>query len=264
MKVGFYQFQPHFMQPEKNYSIIFHAIKQTEADLLVFPELAITGYNFESREQLEKVAEPPYSSDGVKELSHLAREKNMGIVIGFAEKEGNHIFNSALFIDSQGIRHIYRKVHLFFREKFLFEPGDKPFEVLEFKESKLGIMICFDWFFPEVTRLLALKGADIICHPSNLVLNYCQNVMIGRTIENLLFIITANRIGTETASHGDLTFTGQSQIVAPRGKLLYRSEPDMEDLFVTDIDPHEARNKHITELNNLLEDRRPGFYRDLL
>jgi predicted amidohydrolase len=263
MKIGFFQFQPKFMEPEKNYQKILAALQKVEADIMVLPELAITGYNFENVDQLKQVAENPYESSGVQELIQLSRSKKMGIVIGFAEKSENGIYNSALFITEDGIRKIYRKVHLFFREKYIFKPGDTPFEPVEYKGARLGFMICFDWFFPEVTRLYALKGTDIICHPSNLVLNYCQNVMISRSIENMIFIVTANRIGTESATHGDLTFTGQSQIVAPRGDLLYRAARDEEEVYVEEIDIQKARNKNITELNNLFTDRRPEFYKSL-
>lgn len=263
MKVGFYQFKPEFLNPEKNYEKILTTLDKVDADIMVLPELAITGYNFENRDQLEKVAENPFESEGVHQLISLAKSKNMALVTGFAEKHEDKIYNSALFITANGIEKIYRKVHLFFREKYYFEPGDTPFDPLEYKGIKLGLMICFDWFFPEVTRLYALKGVEIICHPSNLVLNYCQNVMISRSIENMMFIITANRIGTEPASHGNLTFTGQSQIVAPKGQLIYRAKESEEEIFVTQIDPSIARDKNITELNNLFEDRRPEFYTGL-
>lgn len=264
MKIGFYQFQPVFMKPEENYKKIVEALSKVDANIMVLPELATTGYNFESQEQLQQVAENPYDSDGVKKLIELSAQKDMAIVIGFAEKNNQKIYNSALFITGNGIEKIYRKVHLFYREKLIFTPGDTPFEGFHYKGIKVGMMICFDWFFPEVTRLYALQGVDVILHPSNLVLSYCQDVMISRSIENILYIVTANRIGTERASHGDLTFTGKSQIVAPKGQLLYRASENKEEVYVTKIEPEKARNKNITEMNNLLKDRRPEFYKDLL
>lgn len=265
-KTGYMQFNPAFLDVDKNYSYILEKLKDVEADLIVLPELPLTGYNFENQEQLQKVAEVPEKSDGIKDLIKLAAEKDMAIVTGFAEKEGDKIFNSSLFITGDGIKARYRKVHLFFREKLLFEPGNLPFKVHTLKKIKknknirFGMMICFDWFFPEVTRTYALKGAQLICHSSNLVLNYCQNVMLGRSIENMIYITTANRIGTEKSSHGDFIFTGQSQIVAPKGKLLHRSPESEDEIFITEIDPAIADDKNITEMNNMIDDRRPEFY----
>ena len=125
------------------------------------------------------------------------------------------------------------------------------------------MMICFDWIFPETARILTLQGADIICHPSNLVLDYCQQSMLSRCIENMVFAVTANRFGSDIRSHGILKFTGKSQIVAPKGVLIHRALSQREDLFITEIDPALARNKRITPQNDLLADRRPGFYKTL-
>lgn len=259
-KTGYMQFNPAFLDLDKNYRYILEKLKNVEADLIVLPELPLTGYNFENKEQLQNVAEVPEKSDGVKELIKLATEKDMAIITGFAEKEGDKIFNSSLFITREGIKARYRKVHLFFREKFLFEPGNLPFKVHAYNDIRFGMMICFDWFFPEVTRTYALKGAQLICHSSNLVLNYCQNVMVGRSIENMIYITTANRIGTEKSSHGDFTFTGQSQIVAPKGKFLHRGPESENEIFITEINPAVADDKNITEMNNMIDDRRPEFY----
>lgn len=262
MKIGYYQFEPEFMNPENNYKKVLEKLKEVQADLIVLPELAFTGYNFDNRKQLLEVAEDPHSSEGVKSLISLCKDKDMAIIAGFAEKEGDNVYNSALYLGPNGIEHIYRKIHLFYREKLLFEPGNIPFTIHEYKNVRFGMMICFDWFFPEVTRYFALRGADLICHPSNLVLNYCQNVMISRSIENIIAIITANRIGTEEGSVKSLTFTGQSQIVFPKGKLSHRSPADQEELFITEFDPALSRDKYITEMNHLMEDRRPEFYQD--
>ena len=121
-------------------------------------------------------------------------------------------------------------------------------------------MICFDWIFPEVARSLALRGADILCHPSNLVLTYCQKTMLTRSLENSVYSITANRTGKETRPRGELLFTGQSQIVGPKGEIIASSNSDQEAVVLCDIDLFDARNKLITENNNLFADRRPAFY----
>ncbi len=136
-------------------------------------------------------------------------------------------------------------------------------------------MVCFDWVFPEVTRTLALKGADIICHPANLVLTYGQQTMriraltYGqqamriRALENGVFAVTANRYGTEKRPHGALTFTGQSQIIAPRGNVLSHAGSDADGLSVVEVDIMAARNKKMTNSNDLFVDRRPEFYSEL-
>ncbi|MCP3978004.1 MAG: acyltransferase, partial [bacterium] len=118
----------------------------------------------------------------------------------------------------------------------------------------------FDWAFPETARTLALRGADVVCHPSNLVLDHCQRVMLARSLENSVYSVTANRIGEERREHGSLRFTGQSQIVGPRGELLHAAGPDREELQVAEIDLSLARNKKLTPRNHLVRDRRPEFY----
>ena len=187
----------------------------------------------------------------------------MFVVSGFAEKAENRIYNSAVLIGPKGLIHIYRKIQLFFKEKEIFEPGNIPLQIHEVKGIKLGMMICFDWIFPEVSRTLALQGADLICHPANLVLSYCQEAMKTRCLENGIFAITANRIGADQRPHGTLKFTGNSQIVAPKGDLIYRARSQREEIYISEIDPSQSRDKNMTELNNLFADRRPAFYKKI-
>ena len=122
------------------------------------------------------------------------------------------------------------------------------------------MMICFDWIFPEIARTLALKGADILCHSTNLVLPFCQDAMVTRCIENRVFALTANRVGTERRAGQELTFTGRSQVVTPRGEILTRADVVGEGVFIIEIDPLLARNKAITDVNDVLGDRRPELY----
>ncbi|MBN2365385.1 MAG: acyltransferase [Calditrichaeota bacterium] len=263
LRVGFYQFYPAFGEVEKNLRQIVKSLSAVEADLIVLPELVFTGYHFTDRSEAEQLAEHPSDSRTVEMLSDLSLKKDMIIVSGFAEKSGDKLYNSSVLIGPQGLIHIYRKIQLFYREKEIFDPGDTPPTVHQIKGTKVGMMICFDWIFPEISRILALKGAEIICHPSNLVLNYCQKAMITRCLENNFFAITANRYGTDYRPHGKLRFTGQSQIVAPKGELIYRAKSRQEEIYITEIDPSIARDKKITELNDLMRDRRPDFYRDI-
>jgi len=121
-------------------------------------------------------------------------------------------------------------------------------------------LVCFDWAFPEVVRILALKEADVICQPANLVLPYCQTAMLGAAIQNRVFIITANRTGVERG----LRFTGMSQIVSPMMKILAKSGRTGQEARVARIDVNEARNKKITKLNDVFKDRRVDLFSGLV
>jgi predicted amidohydrolase len=262
-RIGFYQFQPLFGQVVANLTTVVHALQHADADLIVLPELAFTGYHFRARDELEPLAEDVQDSPTLDSLTSLCRDRDLYLVTGFAEKHLDRVFNSALLIGPDGLVHTYRKIHLFGTEKACFDAGDTPLQVSEVRGMRVGMMICFDWVFPEVARTLALQGADLICHPANLVLAYCQQAMLVRCIENLVFAVTANRHGSEHRQHGVLTFTGQSQVVAPRGTLIYRSSADRDDLFIAEVDPSLARDKRIAERNDIIADRRPEYYQDL-
>jgi predicted amidohydrolase len=263
-KAGYYQFHPRFGKIKNNLVTIISALNDTIADLIVLPELALTGYYFRDRDEVMELAENPYRSSHVESLIALCKEKSFYLVTGFAEKADDRCFNSSLLLGPEGIVSIYRKIHLFNEEKKWFDPGDTPIEVHTIKDVKIGMMICFDWIFPEVSRILSLQGADILCHPSNLVLNYCQSAMITRCLENHVFSITCNRFGHDKRSHGEIKFTGKSQIVAPKGELIYRSPSQREELIVVDIDPEIAREKMITPANDIMKERRTEFYSNLI
>jgi len=258
--IGFYQFAPRFGRVRENLAKVTAALGKAEADLVVLPELPFTGYSFRDRKELDRLAEVPGESPVVAALVDLCRRRDFHLVTGFAEKKGRRIFNSALLVGPEGIVSVYRKLHLFDREKEYFDPGNKPFAVNEVRGIRVGMMLCFDWAFPEAARVLALEGAGVICHPANLVLDFCQQAMTVRCLENALFAVTANRTGTEARPHGALRFTGRSQIVAPGGKVIYRSGPRREELYIASLDIDPARDKRITERNDLLADRRPEVY----
>ncbi|MFQ5751320.1 MAG: nitrilase-related carbon-nitrogen hydrolase [bacterium] len=264
LRIGFYQFRPIFGNVPANLTKVVKALSQIKADLIVLPELALTGYYFKDRNEVKILAEEPENSSTVQSLIALCRERDFYLVTGFAEKKLEKLFNSALLLGPEGIVHTYRKLHLFNEEKYWFDPGDIALQVQNVRGAKIGIMICFDWIFPEVARTLTISGADIICHPSNLVLDYCQQTMLSRCLENSIFAITANRFGLDKRPHGELHFTGKSQIVAPKGELLHRAASQREVLFITEIDPDVARDKKITPLNQIIDDRRPEFYGPLL
>ncbi len=263
MRVGYVQFAPIFGAKRSNFERVEGFLEGTKADLIVLPELFSTGYVFESREELLSLAEDQ-SGETFVFLRALSLKSRTAIVAGIAERDGEQCYNSCfLFCEGETVAK-YRKVHLFDREKELFTSGDLPFVVKEIKGVKIGLMICFDWIFPEVTRILALKGAQIVCHPSNLVLPHCPRAMITRCIENGVFAITANRVGVEARAGIELRFIGTSQVISPRGEVLARAGDTEEIIQVVDIDPSSALNKMITQRNHLLSDRRPEFYGDLI
>ena len=260
LKVGFYQFRPSFGQIEKNLEKVLTALSNVKSDLIVLPELPFTGYLFESREELNQLSQETNNSIIINSLTELCNNNDFFIVTGFAEKDKNKLYNSSLLIGPDGLIHTYRKIHLFNQEKYWFDPGDKELSVQEVRGVKIGMMICWDWIYPEVARKLSVLGADIICHPTNLVLPYCQYTMVSRSMENNVFIITANRFGADKRSWGNLKFTGKSQITGPKGKILYKAKSSKKDLAIVEIDINESRNKSMTSTNDLIKDRRPEFY----
>jgi len=260
MIVGYYQYHPEFGAPKRNLEKVEDSLAGVEADIIVLPELAFTGYFFEDRDELKELAENVSESPILHRLSRFCKDNAFFLVVGFAERYKERLYNTALVIGPSGLAHRYRKLHLFNTEKEYFDPGDTPLNTIEIRGAKVGVMICFDWVFPEVARSLALQGADLLCHPSNLVLTYCQKTMLTRSLENSVYSVTANRTGKETRPRGELLFTGQSQIVGPKGEVVASSNSDEEAVVLCDIDLSNARNKFITENNNLFLDRRPEFY----
>jgi predicted amidohydrolase len=260
LRIGYYQFRPIFGAVEKNLAKTKTALASVSADIIVLPELAFTGYYFKDRRELMALAEDPAESRTVDALITLCRQRDFFLVTGFAERSKDKVFNSALLIGPDGVAATYRKLHLFNEEKKHFDPGDLPLSVQTVRGAKIGMMVCFDWAFPEVARSLALQGAQVLCHPSNLVLTFCQDAMKTRCIENRVFAVTTNRFGADVRPQGSLRFTGQSQIVAPGGKLIAKAPAQRSALEIVEIDPDLADNKKITALNDVITDRRPEFY----
>jgi predicted amidohydrolase len=259
MRVGVVQFEPAFGDIKGNRDRLLGMIEGEVAGLFVLPELVLSGYIFESREEATSLSQQPDGEEFLP-VAALAAEKEAAIVLGFAERAGDELYNSSILIAPDGSRSVYRKIQLFCDEKRIFDPGDRAPSVVEVGGVRLGMMICFDWIFPEVARTLTLKGADVLCHAANLVLPFCQDAMVTRCIENRVFALTANRIGTEARAGQELTFTGRSQVVTPKGEILTRADVTGEGVFVVEIDPALARDKSITKVNDVFTDRRPELY----
>lgn len=265
MKVGFLQFKPEFGKPEDNTERVKNLLSGIDFDLIVLPELSNSGYLFTNEDELKKLSENIPDGYFTQTLKEISAQNNCFIVAGICEVDHSNFYNSSVLIYPDGQIKLYRKIHLFSEEFFWFKPGNLHFEVHEIETKnkercKVGMMICFDWIYPEAARTLALKGAQLICHPSNLVLPYCQDAMITRSLENRVFIITTNRIGRETNNGRELEFTGMSEIVNSKGSILYRASFDKEEVYITEIKPEEANNKLATNYNDLFKGRRNDYY----
>ena len=261
MKVGYLQSNPEFGEVTKNLDQFASRLGNIKCDLLVLPELAFAGYQFVSQEEVRELSEPVPDGTTTQTCLALAQQYRMHLVIGLPEREGNQCYNSDIVVGPSGFVGCYRKTHLFFEVTLYFTPGDSGFQVWDIGQARIGVMICFDWYYPEVARALALKGADILCHPSNLVLPNCPDAMVTRSLENRVFSVTANRIGHEArGGKPPLTFIGKSEVVSPKGTILHRAPIDKEELIVADIDINDARDKTINPYNDLLKDRRPQMY----
>jgi 5-aminopentanamidase len=263
IRAGFAQFAPEFGHVGRNLEHMAELINGSQADLIVFPELAATGYEFEDAAEVALHAERFADGPTAEFLtSHSARLK-ITLIAGYPERTGERLYNSCMLATPGGQLFNYRKLHLFSRENDLFSPGDAVPPVIDTPAGRIGLMICFDWFFPEVARVLALNGAQIIAHPSNLVMGYCQRSMYARSVENGVFTITANRTGDESRAGRALKFTGSSQVLDTRGNLLVSATPDETAVRIAEIDPLAADNKALNPYNDLMKSRRPEFYRDL-
>jgi predicted amidohydrolase len=262
MKIGYFQFNPVFGAKYTNIKKVSQKLqdKMLNCDLMVLPEFFNTGYNFISKKEVQNLSEKIPEGETTQALMSIAKNKNMFIVAGLPEKEKNYCFNSACIVGPDGFIAKYQKIHLFFREKLFFTTGKIKLNPIDIKKTKVGVLICFDWIFPEAMRTLALKGAQIIAHPTNLVLSFYQSASITRAIENRLFIVLANRWGYENRGKNSFSFTGKSQIVSPFGEILACSPSAKDEIKIVNIDPSKANDKNINKYNNLFKDRKPKFY----
>ncbi len=243
------------------------------ARLIVLPELAASGYTFRSREEAAASSE---GRDGptVSGWVELCRELDVYLVAGFAEADGGRRFNSAAVVGPSGLLGVYRKAHLFNDEKSFFEPGDSGFLVFDVGPCRLGVLICYDLWFPEAARVLTLRGAEVVAVPTNWVANFRSPAVDGRgwtmgdyasvgvATQNQVFVVAADRIGSERG----VDFVGCSCAVAPNGAMLAGpAAPADEQLLVVELDlGWVARARQRTPRNHTLEDRRPELYAPLL
>jgi predicted amidohydrolase len=264
MIIAALQFSPQRADVQGNINRIFTMLEDVEAELVVIPELASTGYFYTDPDELRGLAGTVENDPFVERMCEYAARRWCVVVGGFAERDAEgKLYNAALIAFPDGQRFVYRKAHLFYKEKLIFEPGKEGFFVVEWGGVRIGTMICYDWRFPEATRKLALDGADIIAHPSNLVAaaNLWGPVMSTRAFENKVITVTANRSGVETLGEETLVFTGESRIIGMNGATYAITDADSETVITAELDPVATRTKSFNPYNDIFADRRPELYR---
>lgn len=265
MKITLIQNQPLFSSLDSNVKNLMDCCEKYSNQILVFPELATCGYFFLSQEEIEPLALNS-KSQFFKLVKDIAKKNNLIICFGYAEKSKGKVYNSAALVFPNGKVHNYRKTHLFYKEKLGFSQGDTGFKVFDYKpwDIKIGLMICYDWRFPEAARSLALQGADLILCPSSLVTDLWHDVMKARAIENGVYLAIANRVGTEerviNKEKESLIFKGKSVIISPKGERLAEASAEGVEEITAEIEPKDTRNKTINSINDIIADRRPEMY----
>jgi predicted amidohydrolase len=268
MKLRIVQFTPVFGDKEENFKRLqAHGDRIASefggADLIVFPELCTTGYFFQSQEEALQYAETPDGAT-VEFFRAIAHAHDAMVVAGFVEKDGTTTYNSALVVAPDQPVKIYRKTHLFYKERHCFADGNTGFFVVPHHrlDAKVGVMICYDWRFPESARALGLKGADVIVCPSNLITNVWHIAMPARALENKVYVAVPNRAGEEIrgAENEKVKFTGRSVIYGFNGQELAKAGEEADEILAVDIDPTATRDKSFNPLNDIFRDRRPEMY----
>ena len=269
MHVAVAQTEPKLGEKERNLDVGLALLEESVAlgaELLVLPECAIPGYMFGSLEEAMPYAEeiPGPSTDA---LEAACRRLGAHVVCGLLERDGDLLRNAAVLVGPDGLVGSYRKTHLPFLGVDRFTtPGDE-LPIFDTTLGRIGIEICYDLRFPEVTRTLALHGAEIVAHPTNFPIAakvQTELITVARAAENRIYLLTANRVGKERWGE----FCGWSQIVDPYGKRLAEAGETEEALLVAEIDIDNARDKDYVipgeyELY-LFGDRRPELYGTLV
>lgn len=270
VRVACIQFEPAFGEVEKNLAAMemrIRAAHEKGAQIVVLPELADTGYVFEQAAELESLSAEIPAGRSAQFLITLARELDIHIVSGLAERAGDTFYNSAIICGPQGYIGTYRKLHLWNRENLFFARGDLGLPVFDTPLGRIGVAICYDGWFPETFRGLALKGATLVCVPTNWV-PMPGNEAYPEAMANILhkaaahsngiYIACADRVGTERGQ----PFLGQSLIVGTKGWPLAGPASSIEEeTLIADIYPENvAANRSLSEFNDVLGDRRDDIY----
>jgi predicted amidohydrolase len=266
MRVAVAQIEPKLAEKERNLDLCLARLEEAAAqgaELLVLPECAIPGYVYESADEAVPYAEEIPGPSTIA-LEDACRRVDAYVVCGLLEREGDTLHNAAVLVGPDGLVGSYRKSHLPFLgvDRYVRAGGELP--VFDTPIGRIGLEICYDLRFPEVTRSLALAGAEIVCLPTNWPLAAAQNAELlapARAFENRIFLLVANRVGRERTAE----FCGRSQIVAPDGTRLAETDATSEALLVAEIDVARAREKSIVPAPgeyemHLFDHRRPELY----
>ena len=270
LKVAAVQIDPKLMKKEKNLDKIFLRIQEAAAEkakLIIFPECALTGYMFLSREEALPFAEV-IPGPATAKIAGLCAKLGVYVVFGLLELYNGKLYNAAALVGPDGFIGKYRKTHIpkFGVDAFV-ERGDKPFEVFRTPIGNIGILICHDATFPESARVLMLQGADIIVITTNwprqgdIVSRYLINT---RAFENFVHIVACDRVGIERNSK----FLGMSKIVNARGMTRSAAGIRKEEILYANLDLSYARIKFMPDpaggkVFDIVNDRRPEFYGDI-
>jgi predicted amidohydrolase len=236
---------------------VIHECKKKDVDYVLFPELFLSGYFI--RDTIHLLAEPA-EGPSIQMLQRTASATGVGIIMGFPELCNDKYYNSAVFIDKDGnVRGLYRKIHLFDEEPQFFTPGEKC-PIFDIPEGKLALMMTFDLEFPELPRLYALRGIDML-----MVLNahtvpfepHQELFLRARAVENQVFVAAANKVGLEC----NTLFFGVSGVISPQGEFLVKGGNN-EELLVATIDFADVRKTREQQPMRYLQNRRPRIYLD--
>ncbi|MEA5061135.1 MAG: N-carbamoylputrescine amidase [Erysipelotrichaceae bacterium] len=247
------------------------------ANIVLPQELFKTPY-FCQKEKYEyfELAEEVDNSPLIKRFQKIAKANDVVIPLSFFERSGNVFFNSLVMIDADGeVLGLYRKSHIptgeCYEEKFYFAPGDTGFKVFETKYGKIGVGICWDQWFPETARILALNGAELIFYPTAIgsepVLpkdskEHWQHTMCGHAAANIIPVIASNRIGTEKEGDSSMTFFGSSFIADEEGNMVEEMNRIEEGYRVHEFDLKAIEKKRYSW--GVFRDRRIDLYKDII
>jgi predicted amidohydrolase len=239
---------------------------RNKADLVIFPECAISGYCFADVDEARSFADE-ITGSACSQLAAATRDLGCTAVVGLLERHGERLYNSAVVVGPRGVSGVFRKIHMPFLGVDRFtDLGDLPFPVFEAGGCKLGINICFDCSFPESGRVLKLKGAQLLAIPTNwpITSDTWEHTPKVRATENHIFVAVADRVGEERG----FSFAGHSQIIDCEGKVSAEAGAAEETTLYADIDPAMADKNRVIRIPGQYEydriaSRRPEMY-DLL
>jgi len=213
---------------------------------------------FRDRKELKQYSEVIPGWPTVKKLIALAKKYTTYLVIGMPESQDNKLFDTTILVWPDGYLWKNQKKHLFYKENLIFDKGENRYEVIKTPIGNIGLMVCFDYMFPEVYRTLALQWADILCLTCCLKTPSSKVMIVARAnaLSNGVYVVAVNRVGEERWAQ----FSWCSEIVWPRMGLLAQWKENEEDCQIIDVDINKARDKSYDEFNDLLADRRPDYY----